>query len=383
VNLEVKHSTHLGKIDRRAWAALEVESLVADYDWLQTWEATQHRQRKVSYWWIEDEQGVVAAVVAFLRPAAPPVRSVDHHRYGPLAGVIGLVRNLLLPGPRPTLVCGAQTDPGKPILTRQSLSAGDCHTAVNHLLDAIESHCKTHRQALVLRAMFETDETLRRVLQNRTYLKAPALPQSVLDVRWDSWQEYLYHLKATHPATEKSIRMQVNRGRKSGVVIEALDDPCEFEAEIHGILAEHFYRKNQSPFLMDPKFPTMLKQRLGDRVLIYVARKDERIIGVSIYVKYGAVMHWLHFGIAADQLRSRNAVYFNLAFHHPIERACRDGCKRMVLGTLGYQAKCSRGARLVPASSWIWQPNRLLAVLQRVPLSYERRLQQRFLEQFG
>ena len=55
----------------------------------------------------------------------------------------------------------------------------------------------------------------------------------------------------------------------------------------------------------------------------------------------------------------------------------------MILGTIPYRVKVSRGARLVPISSWIWQPNHLLASLHRVPLSYVAWRQKRYLKQFA
>lgn len=381
LTLEVNHSTSIEDIARKSWDALGSETPLADYDWLQTCETTPHLQRNAAYWWIEDEQGVVAAVAAFLRAAAPHASSIDRHRYGLLAYVIRPIRHLLQS--RPTLVCGAQTAPGNPILTRKGLSAEDYGIVVNRIVDAIESHCRINRQNLIFNAMFESDGALRSLFAKRPYLNAAAPPNTLLDIRWNSWREYLNHLKFAHPATEKSVRMQVNRGRRSGVIIEELDDPSEFEAEIYRILVEHNYRKNRTHLLMDPKFPTVLKQNLGDRALIYVAKRNKRIIGVSIYVRHATAMHWKFFGIATDSVRSRNAVYFNLAFNHPIEQACKYGCEQMILGTLPYRVKCSRGARLVPVSNWIWQPNRLLASLQRVPLSYVAWRQEQFLKQFA
>jgi len=381
VTLEVNHSNSIGDIARESWDALGSETPLADYDWLQTCETTPHLQGKVRYWWIEDGQGVVAAVVAFLRESAVHNSSIDNQRYGLLAYVIGPIRHLLQS--RPTLVCGAQMAPGNPILTRKGLSAEDYHIVVNTIVGAIETHCRINRQDLAFRAMLETDGTLRNLFAKRPYLNAKDPPNTLLDIRWNSWREYLSHLKVTHPATEKSVRMQVNRGRRSGVIIEELDDPSEFETEIYRILDEHNYRKNQTPLLIDSKFPTLLKQKMGDRILIYVAKKNGRIIGVSIYLRHATAMHWIFFGIATDSVRSRDAVYFNLAFNHPIEQACNHGCEQMILGTLPYRVKCSRGARLVPVSSWIWQPNRLLASMQRVPLSYLAWRQEQFLKKFA
>lgn len=359
---------------------MQHESLVADYDWLLAWEDSQQEQRKVQYWWIEDGQGVIAAVVAFLRPATPTVKSVDVYRYGRLSTPVRWLR-MLLPR-RPTIVCGAQPDPGHPVLIRGGLGEATSEEAVERLLDAIESHCKTHRLALIVRAVPESDPLLRQVLEQRPYLKASAPPQSVLDVHWGSWSEYLGDLRKRHPSTQKSVRMQVNRGRRSGVVIETLDDPSTHQDEIYAILAGHFERKNHTPYLMAPGYAVALKKRLGERALIHVARMDGQIIGVSIYARYGTVMHWLGFGIAKDHVRSRNSVYFNLAFHFPIEQACQNGTGRMIWGTTAYQAKCSRGARLVPVSNWIWQPRRALAALQRLPLSYEAWRQRRKLGRY-
>jgi predicted N-acyltransferase len=378
----LRTAQHIDEIGRKAWGVLQHESLVSDYDWLLTWEDTQLKQRKICYWWIEDGQGVKAAVVAFTRPADPPVRSVDTHRYGSLATPVRWLRKLLLVRQRPTLVCGAQSDPGNPILIRKGLGDTESLQAVSQLLDAIESHCKNHRLALVIRAVPESVPLLRSILEKRPYLEASTPPQSVLDIRWHSWREYLCDLKKNHPSTEKSVRMQVNRGRRSEIIIETLDDPCPYLEEIYAILAGHFQRKNHTPYLMAPEYLKVLKERLGDRALIHVARKDERIIGVSIYLRYGAVMHWVGFGIADDHVRSRNSVYFNLAFHFPIEQACLNGTERMIWGTTAYQAKCSRGARLKPVSNWIWQPRRLLAALQRLPLFYEAWRQKRNLGRF-
>jgi predicted N-acyltransferase len=379
--LDVNHSTSIGDIARNSWDALASETPLADYDWLLTCEATEHLHRKVAYWWIRDEQGLVAAVAAYLATVAAPVRSIDHHRYGHLVHVVRPIRQLL--HSRPTLMCGAQMAPGNPILTRKGLSAEDYGTAVNRILDAIESHCRINQWNLLFYAMTETDRTLRNLFVNRPYLNASNLPNTLLDIRWNSWQDYLNHLKVTHPATEKSIRMQVNRGRRDGVTIEELDDPTEFESEFYRILSEHFYRKNQSHISIEPEFLTAVKKNLGDRSLIYVAKKNNRVIGVSTYIRNLTTMHWKFFGIATEFVRSSNSVYFNLAFHHPIEQACRAGCERVILGTLPYRVKLSRGARLVPTSSWIWQPNRLLASLHRVPLSYVAWRQNRYLKQFA
>jgi predicted N-acyltransferase len=376
----VNHSNRICDIDRGSWGALASATPLADYDWLATLEASHQAEHEACYWWIEDEQGVVAIVAALIFAADPLANEIDRQRYGFLAPVVRPLRRLLQN--RPTLACGAQLAPGNPVLIREELDSEDRHIAASRLIDTIETYCRTHLLDLFFRAALDSDTGFQALLSGRRFIRFADLPNAVLDIRWNSWQAYLDHLKKEHSSTEKSVRMQVNRGRRDGVVIEELDDPSEYETDIHRILTEHYYRKNQSHLRIDPKFITRLKKSLEDRALIYVARKGDQVIGASVYLRNDTTLHWKLFGIAEDHIRSRNAVYFNLAFHQPIEQACTAGYERIVMGTVPYRVKISRGARLLPASNWIWQPNRLLGLLQRIPFAYAAWRQERNLEPF-
>jgi predicted N-acyltransferase len=377
---EVRHTTRISDISRNAWGELASITPAADYDWLRTLEEARLPWRDTFYWWIEDQQGVVAVVAGNVLKISSVSSDTDRFRYGFFAHVVRPLRRFLQP--RPTLVCGNQFSPGYPILTREDLDTEDHRIAVNRLLDAIESYCRSHQYDLNFCWLLEKDKTLGKLFSSRRYLHSACLPFTALDIRWDSWQAYLDYLKANHSATEKSIRSQVNRGRRSGVVIEDVEDPSAYEAEIHNILTEHYFRKNQSDLSLNPKLPTILKNNLGDRALIYIARKDDQVIGVGIYVRNRSAMHWHYFGIADEFVRSRNAVYFNLAYHHPIEQAINAGCKQIVMGTVPYRVKHSRGVRLLPVSNLVWQPNRLLGWLYRIPFAYSSWRQNRKLRPF-
>jgi predicted N-acyltransferase len=265
---------------------------------------------------------------------------------------------------------------------RPGLTGEKYHALASEILNAIESRCRANRWNLVFRGIVEPDKALRGVFEGRRYIVGEEWPGTVLDIHWNSWPDYLKALKHTHRTTEKRIREQLNRGRRGEVVIEELADPSTVEADLYRILADHHYRKNKEDFFMGPNFPTILKQNLGDRAVILVARKKGRIVGVSIHLRNSTAMHLKFVGIDNDMVKSREAVYFSLAFHQLIERACAGGFKQLYLGIMTYYPKCSRGARLVPTSSWIWEPGYLGAMIQRL-LSYQARRQGRGLTPYS
>lgn len=376
--MNVRHSHRITDIGAGPWRALDHSSPVADYEWQRTMDAFKPSEGETEYWWIEDGRGVVAVVAGYLEAGNSLHDNADRQRYGPVARAVRSLRSIVQP--RPTLVCGAQFSPGNPVLLREGLGPQDRRFAFERLVEAVEAYCRARRINLYFFSMLREDAVLDECFSGRGYLRTPGLPNTVLDICWDSWEAYLDHLKVNHPSTEKSIRSQVNRGRRDGVVIEEVDDPSVYEEDIHRILTEHYFRKNQRRLSLDPHFPSILKKNMGDGALMYIARKQDRVIGASIYIRNRVGMHWKYFGIANEAVRSRNAVYFNLAFHHPIEQACRAGCKFIVMGTLPYRVKQSRGARLLPVSSWAWQPNPLLRPLQRIPLAYAAWRQKKYLE---
>ena len=375
MTLPVRHATSIEQIGAARWDALAGEEIFGNSAWLRTLETAQRLPRVPFYWWIEDEQGPAAAVAARLRPPGPPAWNIDWGRYGGLAYAIRPLRHLF--ERRATLVCGAQMAPGQPILARPGLSSETYREMGRWLVATIESRCRSEGWNLIFRGIVEPDVHLRQIFSGRPYLEGAEWPATVMDIRWDSWPAYLEELKRTHPATEKRARSQVNRGRSGGVTIEELDDPSAVEADLYRILADHHYRKNRDPFYMGPNFPSILRRNLGDRAIILVARRNDRILGLSIYLRNRTAVQLKFVGMAADALRTHEAVYFNTTYHEMIRRACEGGFQQLYLGILTYTPKCRRGARLIPVSSWIWHPSRTRAAVLRPLLKYQARRQER------
>ncbi len=140
---KVRSASKIEEIGREAWDTLAGEEIFANYAWLLTLQTTQRQPRNPMYWWIEDQDGIVAAVAARLRGRAPPAWNIDRDRYGLLAYIIRPLRSLVQR--RLTLVCGGQMAQGQPILTRPGLSTENYHKLASEILDAIESHCRSKR----------------------------------------------------------------------------------------------------------------------------------------------------------------------------------------------------------------------------------------------
>jgi hypothetical protein len=132
------------------------------------------------------------------------------------------------------------------------------------------------------------------------------------------------------------------------LVIEQLDEPARLGERPHRLMNSHYFRLNRMPFPFRSEFFERLKSRLDGRAVVYVARIEEELIGVTVALVDDDAVYLPMIGVDPDRGRA-SAAYFNLAYNRPIRDSLAAGHRRMYFGRLFHGLKARRGCRDTPA----------------------------------
>jgi predicted ATP-grasp superfamily ATP-dependent carboligase len=336
-------------VDPLEWNGLAPRGLFASHGWLRTLEETY--LDAVGYRYVlARRSGELLAALACQRYEPGPA---DQFLFGPATP---LARGLRLAG-GPTLVCGTRIGTAEPVLLKPSLSPAFRAASLEALLRALEEEARRTGSMVLVRHVSPgsaTADSLRRW----GFLRTREMPIAYLDLPWKSFAEFRRHLGREHPSTEKSMRWEINRGRRAGFVIEGLDDPRPWQETLHRLLDAHYRRLNGIAFPFRPTFLARLKAHLGERAVVTVARHQDDILGVTVGLRDGQIMSVPMIGVDPERGR-HGALYFNLGINWPIERAIAAGGRRLYLGKMLYDLKIRRGCRLVRTDVYVRGRSRL------------------------
>jgi predicted N-acyltransferase len=369
---QVEEYQGIGQIEEDQWDALATQNTLASHGWLRTIEEFSVSPCTGKYWLIRDADGILAAVPGILRVNRRRSYMGDRQHYGRLAPMVQSLRRK----PAPLLWCGAQLGSGPPVLLRPGLSAGQIEQLSEALLRKVTKQADANGWSLAIQGAENYDEGVLQAINRAHFIQAPLLPDTLFENRWDSFAEFLLYNRQIHPATEKNMRQQINRGRRLGVIIEEITEIAELtklESRLHQLLDEHFVRLNQVPFPLHAGFLTATKARLGKRLIIYVARRNDHILGVVFAFRYGNSFAVKSVGVANEALRKKDAVYFNLTFHHPIQVGIREKVSRISFGTTNYTPKTRRGMKIVPMHYWVHTRSPIHAACLKPLLKWQSR----------
>ena len=230
--------------------------------------------------------------------------------------------------------------------------------AVNQLhcfLEGVECFADSESLAIVILNVSDTDHALTLALESRGYADSIGRPVARLHVNWSSWEEYLRTAKHASQNAASSIRREVNRARKRGLVESEWDSSLTSESSLRRIYDAHHLRMNNRALRYPDNFFTRLKERIGDGIRVLVAHRDSELVG-STFLLVGNDHAVLPL-IGIDHARDGGAfTYFNLLFYAPIRMAAEQGLKSITYGVGAYPAKIRRGCR-VELSRVFWRPS--------------------------
>jgi predicted N-acyltransferase len=325
-------------LDPSDWDALVPDNALCSHGWLRTVEETCDVALQPAYLVIEEARCLRAATWCYLLPATRTVLTVDDLMFGRARGGANALGLTFLPAVTCRPIAGYEGH----VLVHPAVDAASATFMRRALVNALEALASSEGTGLAFSCLTDREAGLLDLLAERGYRRTLQFPVSYLDVRWDSFSGYLEHVKSHSRRTAGSIRNEINRARKTEVIVERLRDPAPSETRLIDLASGHMRRTVGRPFPFRAGFFTSLARNLGERAHVYIALKEGDMTGFSLMLERGGVAHVVFIGLDPGRSK-RDPTYFLLAYDRPIMDAIARGFSRIHFGEALYELKRRRG----------------------------------------
>jgi predicted N-acyltransferase len=318
---------------------------------LKTFEETTNDLPIPYYITIFDDNKIIAASVCYLDKKKEDSRSIDNVLLGRFKDIKWIKKLSFLPA----VMCGSKKGYGTHFLFSKELKENETNELQNQLFDITEDIAIKNNAAVYFSNVMNNELSLMQLLTKRGYYKTISLPLNYIDIKWSSFKEYKKYVSKEHPSMKKTIPRDINKNRKAGVVIKQLQNIDEHWQRLFELLEMNHQKYNSSLFHLKPNYFLKLKENFADDVIIFMALKDDNIIGVCVELKKDKEAALTYVGINHN-ISYGDLTYFNIAFYEPIKKANQYGIERIYGGNAFYAMKGRRGYKA--ANTYIfYKPN--------------------------
>jgi len=167
------------------------------------------------------------------------------------------------------------------------------------------------------------------------------LPNTYLDIQWDTPEKYLAALKSYY---RSKLMKHLRRNRESNVRHELTenfshlaDRLCHQWNVVHA-QADEFQRE-----MLTPDFYRALRQEMGSRAKVLLFFRNDAPAGHALLLHDGDLLRWLYFG---RERPGNDSLYFYVIYK-VIETAIQLGVRKVEMGLTTYSIKRDLGAQRV------------------------------------
>jgi predicted N-acyltransferase len=339
--MDVEIAGSITELDKTQWDEIAEKHMMSSYGWLKTMEETFVEKTIPQIFFITDSKGIVGASACYIFNPGRVFANLDHVVFGRLHKLAHKLKLSFLPA----LICSQPLSYGSHFLFRKDLDPEKIRSARNKLFWAIEETAKKKRLPIAFINATVEEAQLDGLLQNSGYQKVLDMPLCYLDIQWNSFNDYRAHIKSVSKNNWKSIKREMNKNKKEGVLIQQLETVDTYEDRLHELVNINIDAHNRLPFMFSKAFYKRLKENLGNDATIYVAVKGGCITGVSISISKDGMMSVPIAGVDHG-MSGNDFTYFNITYYRPIMDAISSGQTRMNYGRGMYELKRRMGCKM-------------------------------------
>jgi predicted N-acyltransferase len=169
-----------------------------------------------------------------------------------------------------------------------------------------------------------------------------------LDVRWDSFEDYLGSLGTQR---RHRTRAELRRFEASGLTTERRRlGECYEELAPLSANVQRRYGHSDSPESTAAQLRSQAAE-IDEESVVFLARRDGRAVGFSLAYEHAGDLVIRTVGFDYEHVGGGDAAYFNLGFYLPIRFAAEAGLRAIECGPASYRAKVYRGCAPYPLFS--------------------------------
>ncbi|HET8527540.1 MAG TPA: GNAT family N-acetyltransferase [Gaiellaceae bacterium] len=229
----------------------------------------------------------------------------------------------------------------------------DTVEAAERLLDGALREADAEQVDMLIVQDFPDDAPWRRAFRERGFSRIPMHPTIVVDVVWDSFDEYLAAMRANYRRRARTVLK-----RSAHLTPELVEDFSPLADELSRLWRCVFDRATEyRRELLPPAYFAAAAADDATRVLL-LRRDDASIASFAVLYDDAPVLHFFSCGFEAAAGQEEGA-YFRLLYEI-VRVGIEEGYEEINLGMTTAEPKYDVGGRPLPVASWMRHRSRLL-----------------------
>ena len=251
------------------------------------------------------------------------------------------------------LECGTPITPNTlPFISDGKIPPKDIVESLNDLL---MTKAKAEGQFLIVIRDFEPEaEPLRPDFERLGYHWVDSLPNTYMDIRWASPEDYLSSMKSYYRSKLLKHLSRSKEQQIGHVLIDDFQDLAETLQAQWQVVHDHAGEYQRE--VLTAAFYREFSSLMGARSRVILFYQQDRLIGHALLLMDGDMLRWLFFG----RTEAANDSLYIYAGHKVVETAILSGAKRLELGLTSYPIKQDLGAQTIPVKFALRSPYRLV-----------------------
>lgn len=258
--------------------------------------------------------------------------------------------------------CGSPIALGPPIVFRNDLHESHRTVMVQAIQQAMSAFAVEGNADLLVVRDFSTNDRNNvswRGFTEGGYVAAPNLENTVLNIKWSSFEDYVKSLRSSYRRRARSV---IQSASNAGVRRERVVDfsvHADRLAELWKATSDQ--ANSQLRENLSSEFFSNISQRLGNRTFVTLFWRGDTIVAFTLYFDNGDVLIPLYIGVDYAH-NSEASLVFNANFDW-VQTAIELGYRKLDLGITTYTPKMRVGAHLEPLTvlvrhrySWLTLP---------------------------
>ncbi|MBU2856799.1 GNAT family N-acetyltransferase [Acidithiobacillus ferrooxidans] len=234
------------------------------------------------------------------------------------------------------------------------VSASSRERLLASIMDMLLQTARREGHLLIILRDFEPNaQELRRPLQKRGYHWIESLPNTYMNILWDSAEAYRQSMRSYY---RSKLQKHLKRNTEAGVHHKLVDDFADM-ADIlcRQWMVVHTHAKEFQREVLTPEFYRALSQEMGSDSKVLLFYKNEELVGHALLLMDGEMLRWLYVGREAAV---NDSLYIYIAYT-VVESAILLGARQLEMGLTTYPIKQDLGADVVPIqmalrATWSW-----------------------------
>jgi predicted N-acyltransferase len=216
----------------------------------------------------------------------------------------------------------------------------------------------------------EFDRLLMENLQDLGYLKVPFMHTLYLDIRWSSFDSYLNSLKRK---VRRNVRREIRKCRECGVTIEEEKEFGDLAITLSDLYGNLFFKYNgNTSNPVSASFFRELGRYAKDKTRVFIARKNNKIVGFSLSLQHRDVLDVYMSGFDYELQTNKDFTYFNTVYYAPIKLAIEENIRRIDFSATMDDVKLRRGCKIERLYWFVKVHNKLLRPLASLYVQRKR-----------